>query len=190
MSEAQNLDLGSEYVYNLEPVENYSVLRGDEEVHPSHELTFQKPGSDWGKETYMVEVDGDRVELVNHRVGSTRTYQRHKMIPPRYRRLLEEDGYEVVDAADNIGTGTIEAVREWVADQGVDLDTILVDVNAKHVSVTLGTNGYLEGEDWDNYIDFMRSHDEIQYADSQSVHYIDDADLPTLLEGEDADTQA
>jgi len=174
------------HTYELEELENHRVPGADVE-EPSHLLRFTRTDRDgsWGDSRYYVDIDGDEVRFVMERAGSSRKYEKHTMFPPRYRALLEADGYTVIDPADHIRAGTTDEVLEWLVERGVDPDDVSVRVSPRFRSVTISPDGYLEGEAWETFIDTMRDHDVIQWAETQEVHYVEDADLPGLLEDED-----
>jgi len=173
------------YTYELEELENHRVPGADVE-EPSHLLRCTGTDRDgsWGDSRYYVDVDGDELRFVMERAGSSRTYEKHTMFPPRYRALLEADGYTVIDPAEHIRPGTTDEVLEWLADQDVDPVGVTVRVSPRFRSVTISPDGFLEGEAWETFIQVMRAHDVIQWAETQEVHYVADADLPTLLEDE------
>lgn len=171
------------YTYELEELENTRVPNAEVE-EPSHLLRFTRVDRDgtWGDSRYYVDVDGDDLLFVMERAGSSRKYEKHTMFPPRYRALLEAGGWNVTDPAEHIRPGTVERVQEWLADQGIDPETVDVRVSPRFRSVTFSPNGYLEGESWQRFIETMRGHDVIRWAEAQEVHYVEDADLPALLE--------
>lgn len=173
-----------EWDYILEKVDNYAIVRDGGKIYPTHQLTFKRdPEGMFNKERYMVNVSGSEIELVSHEVGSGNRYNAHQMFSLRFRAILEDAGYTVVDGAENIDLETVEKVRSWLKTHGVDPEAVDVDVNEKHLSVTISTTSYLDGDDWETFISVMRSRPEINFARSQSVHYVDDEDVPSLLDG-------
>lgn len=172
-------DLGKTYRFEEDEKTKIGL---QEQTDPTHRLHFGTDLDDYHKhETYYVEVAGSTVELLMHRTSSSRTYQKHQMFPVELRKMLEDDGYEVIDGSENIRFGTVDRVIGWLSNQGIDPDDVRVAVSKQHCSVTIGVVGYLEGESWDQFIGTMRSNDLIQFAESQKLHYIEDSDIPELL---------
>lgn len=100
------------YEYELDENETTRVATGDGSVEPSHLLRVRPVDADrdGAGELYYVDVveDRDRIELLGHRVGSSRTYSKHEMIPLRYREPIEADGWTIVD-----GAAHMQAERSW-----------------------------------------------------------------------------
>lgn len=179
---AYTYDDGSQVSYVLE--ETNVTLAGREE-QPSHELRCYNPERKKAAgTTYYVRVEGDDIHFISERAGSARKYSKRKMFSPRHRAILEADGYTLHDPTENIRLETVSRVEDWLADQGVDPDSVDVRVSAQHQSVTISTRGYLDGDPWDQYIETMRAHEELQWADTQQVWYVSDEDVPALLEDE------
>lgn len=174
---------GERYKYALEPTD-VVVARGDgDDEHPTHLLQFWSGDDTYGMTTYYVELneESQEIEFVGHRTASARRYQKHQMIHPKYRGLLENEGYTIHDAAENIGPSTVADIESFLAGCEIDQDDVEVRVSAQHVSVTISPDGYLEDDAWDTYIETMRKYDEIEWADTQEVHYIPDAQVASLL---------
>lgn len=174
---------GEHYKYALEPTDVVVARPDGDDDHPSHQLHFWSGDDTYGMTTYYVDLEEESqvVQFVGERTASARRYHKHQIIHPKYRKVLENDGYTVCDSAENIIPSTVDEVVEFLVSHGINPDDVDVRVSAQHVSVTIATSGHLEDGAWETFIGTMREYDEIEWANTQNVHYIPDAQVPSLL---------